>query len=216
MRILICGRSGLGKTTLLVNLIDYQLRDQMDVFIIMSPTFCQETFNPIRNLFTPKTIFETVDQKALEKVCQSIITVRKSFLEKNLQPPRFCVIIDDCAGKSVIQGRRRGVFANFAVQSRHWETSLIVISQQPSCVDPNFRDNAEHVIAFPSEREEDILWLKKSYNTNFLDGLSMTNIIKEAWLGGRNDSEEWGQHFLYIYRQPRGKSRYFIDFNKEL
>jgi hypothetical protein len=217
-RILACGRSRLGKTHLIVNLLDKYLRHQIDIFIIICPTFsAQKTFDPIRHLVTPQCTYEEPTEQNLRKIKEQIVGIRNLCIQQNRKSPNICVLIDDCSGLSIIHGHRRGIFANFSVQTPHWNTSLIVITQQPTAVDPNFRDNAEHIIAFPSENENDVNWLRKSYNPEAnTDPSKIKTIIDTAWKGGRSTKEEWGQHFLYIYLKPRAVSEFYMDFTTKL
>jgi hypothetical protein len=212
-RVLITGKSQTGKTTEAVDLIKTQFAKQTDIFIAICPTFrFQKTYDPIRHLVRDACIYTDMGKDIMERVYKHIKELITKSHENKLPPPRICLIIDDCAGTGLIHGNRRGTFSNLSVQSTWWNLSIIAITQQPSSIDPNFRDNAEHILVFPSEREDDLTWLKKSYNgakknTNFVE------LVEHAWRGGRNDEKEWGQHFLYILSIARSHSIFFIDFN---
>lgn len=162
-------------------------------------------------------MFVEPDDKSLKYVFDKIKSTARKCEEAGLPIPKTLILIDDLSGNSVIQGRRIGNFSNFVVQYRHWNTSFILMSQQPKCVDSNFRDNCSHIIAYPSERKDDEDWLQSSYNsTIFRERCDMRQIIKTAWQGGRNDQSELGFHFLYICSGPRAATRFFVDFDSEI
>jgi hypothetical protein len=142
--------------------------------------------------------------KSFAKVCKNM----------GYKIPHSVVLMDDLAGDSIIHQNRRGTFANFAIQTPHWNISVILITQQPSSVDPNYRDNAEHVIIYPSERADDYMWLRKTYGGYKQKGLR--DIITFAWHGGKEEDDEWGLHFLYVQAVPRKKTNFYIDFDQKI
>ena len=209
------GKSGSGKTTLVVQLINERFRYDYGRFYAVCPTFyIQDTFKPIRDLFRREDVYLKPDLKSIKKLLGEIQGFAEYCQYKGLPVPKSLVLFDDMSGSSLIHGCRKGIFAEFAVASRHWGASVIMISHQPQNVDPNYRDNCEEIIVFPSERQADHDWIKNNYDAS-INKRNLMDKLEVAWKGGVN-KEEWGEHFFFLHTAHREKSRFFIDFNKEL
>jgi len=222
-RLFVVGRAQSGKTTWVVDHICKRFYKQIDRIIIICPTFLvQKTFAPMRDekrinsMIDPTDVYTEVTESTFKKVKNDIELKIKKANEVGGKTTRILILVDDLAGNSVIHNNRKGCFANFAVQTTHWNVSLFVISQQPFCVDPNFRNNCEGIIVFPSEGIDDLTWLKRAYQSLAMNQIQMKEILLLAWKGGKNDNSEWGRHFLFINSQPRRHTRFFIDFKKEI
>jgi hypothetical protein len=59
-------------------------------------------------------------------------------------------------------------------------------------------------------------WLLREYKTLHMDSDSMREVVETAWLGGRTDDSEEGEHFLYIQAVPRKPTKFYIDFEREI
>lgn len=216
-RWLIVGESRTGKTTLMVNVIKHWFAGQVNRAIIFCPTFeRQRTYDPIRALFKPKDVYTKVNPKSIQMVMDQLEHGLKRAEATKTPQEKVLIVIDDMAGNSAIQGRRQGPFATLSVQTTHWNISLFVVSQEPTCCDPNFRNNAENITYFPSAGKCSFNWLQNTYTSLDMNKDDMKKIILLAQRGGRADNEERGRHFLYIYKEPGGFSRFFIDFNREI
>jgi len=215
--ILVTGKCASGKTTLAVQLIREKLCDHQLYYALVPSFHVQTTFDPVRKLFRDRNVFTDPDQKTLEYVVKSIKDIANLCAKKGVAIPKTLILIDDLAGNSIIHGNRRGCFSNFVTQYRHYNVTIMVISQQPKSVDPNFRDNVSHTIVFPSEREEEVAWMKGAYNSSILrNRSSIEKIISSAWRGFKINNDEVGEHFLYIQSKARGLSRFFLDFDSEI
>lgn len=193
-------------------------RHNIHRFFCLCPTFLiQDTYRKVKHLFNTEDIYTDPSTECLKKIIDEIKLFAKKARERNLPIPATLLLMDDLAGGHVLHTNRKGVFANFSIQSRHWNTTIIVISQQPSSIDPNYRDNAENVLVFPSEREDDCSWIIRSYGSKLIGrSISIPKILDIAWHGGTDNPEEWGKHFLFIQAKPRQKTSFYIDFNKKI
>jgi hypothetical protein len=214
---LITGRSQMGKTTWVVEFIGKCMLSQITRLIVVCPTFrMQSCFDPLRRYVKESDIHDCISVDTFKRISRDIFRVQKELSQCNSDSERILVLVDDCAGSNAIHGNRQGAFAHLAVQTPHWNTSMFVITQNPTSVSPSFRENAENVVIFPSEGEAECLWLKRCYQSIGMEADLMERIISLAWRGGREDNEEWGKHFLLIMATPRTRSRFFIDFKKEI
>lgn len=161
-------------------------------------------------------MYTHVNEKTF-KIILNTIEAKARAAAKNGQPMEpVLILVDDCAGTRAIHGKRFGAFAHLAVQTKHWNISMVVITQQPSSLDPNFRQNAENVIVFPSQGKPNVEWLEREYQTVLMGDAAMKKIAIHAFRGGRKDNAEWGKHFLYIRARPRHLTQFFSDFNREI
>lgn len=161
-------------------------------------------------------MYTHVNEKTFKIILNSIEAKARA-AAKNGQPMEpVLILVDDCAGTRAIHGKRFGAFAHLAVQTKHWNISMVVITQQPSSLDPNFRQNAENVIVFPSQGKPNVEWLEREYQTVLMGESAMKQIAIHAFRGGKKDNSEWGKHFLYIQARPRHLTKFFSDFNREI
>lgn len=189
----------------------------MDRILILCPTFhTQKTFDAMRHLVMQQDVWlggknDIADIHRVIKVTQ---TMRAA---KGQPSIRFLVVIDDMAGTQQLHGGTRvSPFGNFAIQTPHLNTSLIVVTQQPTCVSPSFRDNAEYICVFPSEGLLEVDWLKRNFQSLLMETGEMRSVILTAWRGGKNNNQEWGKHFLVIEATPRKHSLFWIDGEREI
>lgn len=218
-RTLVCGKSRGGKTTEAMDIIVNHLipNEGIEQIYVLCPSYHeQKTYAPLKKYVNNKNVHTDATDKSLKAIVLSIQQIKAACTKRSIASPKILIVIDDMAGSNLLHSNRKGVFASLAVQCTHWNTSIMVISQQPTCVDPNFRDNAENTLSFPSTRWGDIDWLQKANQQIISSGLNIKDMVISAWLGGRADQEELGQHFLFIHIPIRKKTLYFIDFETPL
>lgn len=223
-RYLFVGRSKSGKTTELVKFFCKKRNySKIDRFIIVCPTFLvQDTYKPLRtnpriaSKISPDDLHTITQKDLFTKIFNSIKSQANTEKQMGRKPKNVVVIVDDLAGESLIHNNRKGNFSNFAVACTHWNTSMFVISQNPMAVDPNFRENCEGILVFQSEGKPNVEWLRNAYESLAMEETDMKGIVRYAWKGGREDKSEWGQHFLFIFAEPRKHTRFFIDFKREI
>lgn len=224
-RYLFTGKSGSGKTTLAIEVIlklyiggGVKRDTTIDRIIVVCPTyFEQKTFDPIREYVNPKRdVFVQINGDTISQILEEIRDQYHITTERGVKPIETLVIIDDMGGNRALHGGRHGSFPDFCLQSRHYHTSLFVVTQQAKSITPAFRDNLEGVIIYPSLRKNEIDWAYEEYGMT-LKKDSFVRLLKKAWRGpGRNDDLQWGEHFLFILLGLRTRPRFFVDFTHEL
>ncbi len=216
-RLFIVGPAGSGKTTGMVDLIKRYYASQVNRVISVGPTFPdQKTYDPIRHMVKPEDVYANVTIKSIQILFDRLEASYRKSKGMGAEAEKVLVFIDDMAGNSAIHGKRFGAFSNFAVRCTHWNVSLFVISQQPMCTDPNFRDNAENIIVYKDKGRGSFEWLDRAYTALDCDNSLVKKVLLTAWRGGRQDNKEMGKHFLFIHSEPRGDTRFFIDFDQEI
>ncbi len=224
IRILISGKGKSGKTTSAVHLINTVLRSQIDRLIIICPSWSfQSVFDPIRDMVKPeRDVFETerlesLGENPFKTIFNQIIRCKKNAIRKGCKQLDIALLVDDMSGTGMMHGGRLSPLSNMAIQARHWNLSIIVLTQQPMSITPGYRDNVDAVIAFPPLRQQDRMWLFNEYNANGLRKEIFMSMVMKAWKGNEvDDDSEYGSHFLFILLPVRSKARYFIDYEYEL
>ena len=201
----------MGKTTLAMKLILQVFRIQVDRIIVVCPTYQQKTYDDLRPLVNDRDVYSDVSEKTLEHIWQLLL-----LNSKTNSPQRILLLLDDVAGSKEVYAKRTGTFAKIAIQTPHWNVSLMILSQQPTSVAPAFRQNAENIIIFPCEGQQDFDWIKKAYQSIAMEHKNIKNVVLYAWRGGLSDNTEWGLHFLFIRTLPRQHTHFYLDFTHEI
>lgn len=230
-RVFITGRSGGGKTTAMVDLVNRVFRHQVDRVVVCCPTWSsQPTFNPIRDLVKiPRDILDLKSINELKKKRGkkkkqkdpfkdffNSLKKQKALAALNGEETlKTLLIVDDMAGDKV-QHERMGYLAQLSIQAPHFNLSIIVISQQPKLTCNGFRQNVDAAICFPPTSTNGQAWIHEELNLNLIPKEEFNYMIRTAWLGGKDDISELHSHFLFVLIKSRKPGRYFIDYNAEL
>lgn len=213
-RVLISGKSGSGKTYLVTNIIDQVMRGQIDRLIVICPTWSsQQVFRTLDNLVDyERDVFEDLDKNTFETIYQQVKQQIRYCNENGLTPIRTALLIDDCGSDNLIHGGRISPFGKLAIQFRHLNISAFVLVQNPKLVSPNFRENANHFIFFPSNRVDDMNWIYKEYGSGAFSKHAFFKVLARVWEG-----DETGiSNFFYVYCPERSSARFFSNFTLEL
>lgn len=204
-RLLISGRSTMGKTTLAVDIICNNLMKSVNRCFVVCPTFwSQPSFERLRkipNAFNKRNVFTTASDEIFNYIWQVIV----------LKPANTLIIVDDCAAEVSTNRGTKGAFARLCISCNHHQTSLIGIFQRMTSASNQLRDNAEGLISFiPSNIDyRDIIY--REFNPCPAAAKSFKTVmaaLNEAWST---------QRFCFIWREAfTGKIFYYCGFKKEI
>jgi hypothetical protein len=219
-RVFSTGRSGAGKTWSAVDLIDRVFRPQVSRLVVCCPSWeSQEMFNPIRDMVRRKEDILNPNPRnggdPLEKFFRSLQKLRKICKEQGRSMTPTLLLFDDMGG-SQTQSKRIGSLSQIGIQARHFNLSVIVISQQPKLTCTGYRQNVDAAICFPPTSTNGKQWFHEELNLNWCGKKEFDYMLTAAWQGGRDDKKEIGSHFLFVVIEPRKPARYFIDYSAEL
>lgn len=173
--ILLIGSTKAGKSHYCKHTLLPALAGQFDKLIICSPTLnVNGDYDYLRS--DDKTIFK-VQENITEAVSELIDSQKKMFQQKQMgmlkkeQIPRLLLIIDDCLGERLLDGER-SLLSKFAVKSRHYLISMIIMSQRVNAIPRQLRLNSGYFIAFTvsgySELERIMMeYVSKKYHKVF-------------------------------------------------
>lgn len=203
VRLLVSGRSTMGKTTLAVAIICNNLMKDVNRCFVVCPTFwSQPAFAPLRripNAFNHRNVFTIANEDVFNYIWQMIMQ----------KPANTLIIVDDCAAEASTNKGNKGAFARLCISCNHHQTSLIGIFQRMTSASNQLRDNAEGLISFiPSNIDyRDIIY--KEFNPCPAEVKSFKTVLaalNEAWTTSR---------FCFIWREAfTGKIYYYSGFKK--
>lgn len=219
-RVLVVGKAGSGKTYLSIRLIDVVLRSQIDRLIGICPTWLtQAQFRVLDNMVNfDRDIFTDLTPETFKIIYKQIITCHNLCIKQGRRPIRTLLFIDDCGSDPVIHGGRISHFGKLAIQMRPLGVSAIITVQNPKLVSPNFRENANHFIFFPTQRTDYVKWICQEY-CGGTSPQTFYKILERAWEGAdddEDDEENPKRRWLYILGSEVGRNRFFANFETEL
>lgn len=219
-RILVTGRSGGGKTTAVVDLIDRVFRHQVDRVVVCCPSWTsQKLFDPIRNLVKGKRDILDYNPKNGRDPFDGFfrsLTKQKEYAALNGEEMLKTLLFIDDMGGDEFQHKTFGYLSRISVQSRNFSLSIINISQQPKLACPSLRQAIDAAIIFPPTSTNGTKWCHEELNLNLIPKKEFDFMITSAWRGGRDDIKELGSHFLFVVIPQRKPARYYIDYTHEI
>lgn len=137
--IIVYGQRRTGKTTWLLWLM-WLLRDRFDEVVVYSSTHHEGTF---QKHVDPKMCFSLFK----ENVMQACINHQKARKLKGETMPRVLVVMDDVLDQ-MRDMRRSDALLQLFTQGRHFNISIVVLSQHCKALPPAFRKNVDAAILF--------------------------------------------------------------------
>jgi hypothetical protein len=204
-RLLITGRSTMGKTTLAVDIIVQRLMRGVRRCFAVCPTFwVQDTLAPLRAIegaFPPQNVFTRVD----DKVFQHIYNICAH------NPAPTLIFVDDAAAESATNRGSKGSFARLSLACNHLDISMVGIFQRLTQASPAFRDNAEGVISFIPSKTHDVDTIQDEFNPCVASLHSKERVYKALDLAWNN------ARFCFIHREKfTGKVLYYAGFHNAI
>lgn len=200
-RIILTGRSTMGKTTLAVDIICSQMMSQVRRCFAVCPTWYEQPalkrLRAIEGAFPKKRVFTEVN----DMVFNSIYNI----LRKDRAPT--LIYVDDAAAEQATNKGNKGAFSRLCIACNHMNTSMFGIFQRLSSCSPALRDNAEGLISFIPTKIMDIDVIWKEFNpcpANRKSQDVVRRALTEVWTESR---------FCFIWREAfTGRIYYFTGF----
>ncbi|CAB4002866.1 Hypothetical predicted protein [Paramuricea clavata] len=144
---LIVGMTGSGKTQFLLNMIDTEYNKVFDYIIIICPTIeWNMTYINWSHISDHGVIQIPCSQELTDQVLKAVSTIFRG--------TQTLIIVDDCAAGQAVK-KRVSELVRLAFFARHYNLSVIVLTQQLSSVAKPFRENISRLVTFynPSRRD---------------------------------------------------------------
>ncbi len=149
-KIVIIGKPGTGKTTLISSLL-YAKKNVYPVGMVMSGT---EDSNGFYQQIMPSTfVYNKLEEKAIEKFIK-----RQKIAKQHLKNPWALLLLDDCTDDPKLFNKPlfQGIFKN----GRHWKMLFILSLQYCMDIKPVIRTNVDGVFILrePSVKNRKSIW----------------------------------------------------------
>lgn len=203
-RTLFNGKSGSGKSNLLVNLMsrseyygaDKDGKGYFDLVFLFSPT-CNGGDDLVRFLDIPKKrMFNTFDEKTLD----NIVKTQKKIIEEKkdlLKSPKILVIFEDIQSDEKFMSSKS--FEQCFLMGRHFNMSIFLLGQSWTKTPRVCRLQASNIFFFAGSRSEQKL-LNEEFNPPRLSKREFDDLIEEA------TGDDYG--FLHINCKTPFRERY--------
>lgn len=167
--IIINAKRGSGKSTLVRELMDYfnnSLKYPSCVLCSYS-----EKVDPYYSFFLPPSYIYEDCEKMLSKVLKRQLEIKNINNQREKEgkikyDDRLLVVMDDCISDAKIW-RKSKELAEIFFNGRHYNISLIIVSQDIVAIPPAFRANIDIVILFNSSIQEELKKLFQHYAGEF-------------------------------------------------
>lgn len=200
-RLYIVGASGSGKTNVLLNLLtrENMYKNYFDSILIISPT--------ARNLDASYQVLD-LDEKHYFDCDESVLENIRDIQEERSargKAPKTLVVLDDII--SFTKFCNSDILRQFAVMSRHWNVSMIILSQAYHNIPKTIRLQMSSVIYFKGSNKE---------NKTLVEDFTPPGYSKKEFLKLINFATKIRYNFLFVDLHQPVEDRYKINFTKKL
>ncbi|CAB3977551.1 Hypothetical predicted protein [Paramuricea clavata] len=152
---LIVGMTGSGKTKFLLDMLETGYNRVFDYIIIVCPTIeWNTTYINWSHLSDHGVIEIPCSQEMIDHVLKAVSTI---FRETN-----NLIIVDDCAASQAVK-KRFSKLVRLAFSARHYNLSVIVLTQKLSSVAKPFRENISRLVTFYNPSRKDMKVITDDY-----------------------------------------------------
>jgi hypothetical protein len=202
-RLFLCGRSGMGKTTLAVEVIVHCILPHVRRCYAVCPTFYEQPqLHPLRRIkgaFPKSHVFTTAEDENFEYIYDRL----------RRKPSPTLLLVDDAAAESSTNVGNKGAFARLCLAAPHLQLYIVGVFQRATQCSPTLRDNTEGVIHFMPTRIGDVQTLVSEFNpfpARPNSKLAVQEALQYCWDGLAK--------FCFIWRPKRvGTVDYYSNFS---
>jgi cellulose biosynthesis protein BcsQ len=163
---LIVGMTGSGKTQFLLNMLETEYNRVFDYIIIVCPTIeWNTTYLNWSHLSDNGVIQIPCSQEMINNVLQAVSTIFRG--------TNTLIVVDDCASSQAVK-KRVSELVRLAFSARHYNLSVIVLTQQLSSVAKPFRENISRLVTFYNPSRKDM----KVITDDYLNGVPQETITE--------------------------------------
>lgn len=161
IRMLICGPSASGKTTVLKDAMHKHFRGIFNDIFVICPSLKQPLWQGIK--FTGK---REKDNKSDEPTDEQFNKFIKKIEENFKAGKRSLLILDDCINTDLL--KRTSELCKMWLRIRHLDCSVVIISQNLKGVPPFIRTNLTHFCTFHNSNSDEVKKMTEEFGHKFL------------------------------------------------
>ena len=163
---LIVGMTGSGKTQFLLDMLETEYNRVFDYIIIVCPTIeWNTTYINWSHLSDHGVIQIPCSQEMINHILKAVSTIFRG--------TNTLIIVDDCAASQAVK-KRVSELVCLAISARHYNLSVIVLTQQLSSVAKPFRENISRLVTFYNPSRKDM----KVITDDYLNGVPQETITE--------------------------------------
>lgn len=183
---IISGRKGVGKTTLITNLLQSKraYKKRFENIFLISPT--ARTDKKLSKLVEELEEDGKFNDMFSEELVENILEQIKADNEENERKNKSCIILDDCVLD--ISKKRSSILNKLVITARHNNITLIILTQKYNAVPTIIRSNTDLISFFNSLNKKEIETLIDDINID-------KDIFKDIY---NVTCMEGGHNFLHI------------------
>lgn len=183
LNLIVIGRSGCGKTNMLLNLIGFYGKTFKNKIIVFSKTN-DSSLKYLKDNYNAK-VFLSIGNKI-----ESIMEIQKQQKDQGKRPEPICLIFDDYITDGLFN-KRRSIFDKLFSMGRHPNISIIITSQSYTLLPATIRRMAWNIILFKISN--------KGERKIIIDELSTTlDLTENQFEEIYDNATEQKYSFLYI------------------
>jgi GTPase SAR1 family protein len=192
-RTILVGRSGCGKTTLLIELLKKLPRAKLEIVLISPTAAKQELYINNEDLFND--YFTVLNDTVIQKLYDT-----SERLQKKKTGSKELVAVFDDVGEDQYFQKRKNKLTEMTVTARHLHIHLIFLIQKVKQLAPIYRLNSDETYIFKPTSEDE----KKIILTDFLDDFTKDLFLKLEQIAWKNPYDyirvkrEGGETSIYL------------------
>lgn len=175
-RVIINGKSGSGKTNLIINLLTKPqfYGGYFNAIFLFSHTY--HTDDIWQNLNLPD---EMVYDKFSDKAIRDVLNHQQTFIDEGEETPRILFLFDDIIDDQ--RYYRSAALKKLFTQSRHYNASLWFSTQEYKAVYPTFRKQISDLIFFVPDNQAELEAICKEQNISGLKTRDFERFIMDLF-----------------------------------
>ena len=160
------GMTGSGKTQFLLDMLETEYNRVFDYIVIVCPTInWNTTYLNWSHLSDHGVIQIPCSQEMINHVLRAVSIIFRG--------TNTLIIVDDCASSQAVK-KRVSELVRLAFSARHYNLSVIVLTQQLSSVAKPFRENTSRLVTFYNPSRKDM----KVITDDYLNGVPQETITE--------------------------------------